>query len=92
MRCYALSSDVVVDKYNETYMGEDDKPYLTLGYGNGPGWQLHRSETLNYANGTVRKDLTGVETTGELSGRVTHHSWSHDWLVHFSPLICTKVI
>ena len=41
--------------------GDDDKPYATLGYANGPGYRYHRTEGGRLENEMPRRDLEPLQ-------------------------------
>ncbi|KAK2166860.1 hypothetical protein LSH36_34g03074 [Paralvinella palmiformis] len=64
-----ISNDIFgkVENINgEIVMAGDDKPYLTLGYVNGPGFLIHRTQNLSLDTEIPRKNLTDQVTNGNL--------------------------
>ena len=43
-------------------IGDDDKPYTVLGYGNGPGYYDHKTYNGSLDDEIPRKDISGLDT------------------------------
>ena len=61
-------SDVSSGFDSDEQLGDDDKPYMTLGYANGPGYYDHRTADGSLDTEQPRMDLTNA--TDEISTRL----------------------
>lgn len=59
MHTTAMSVSCTV--YDDSMMGDDDKPYATLSYANGPGYYDHRTLDDSLDTETERVDLTDFQ-------------------------------
>ena len=59
---FLISSGLVVDTNNVITLATDGKPYLIIGYANGPGYGYHRTED---GEEVPRDDLSNTTTTGK---------------------------